>query len=190
MLFVASVVPVLHQPDATRRRYRWHELVDGIRAREARFEIVDVLLELLLPDILDGTGTGVAGGLRARVRSVLVEGRESLILARAAYARFRLERFEPGKPVGDIVLKARLGQLAVTDHVHPELRLLDHNILYGLGQLGCEGAAVVVLAAHAREELRGQRHRSRQAADVSREDAELAFGAEGHEGPLEGGPLS
>jgi len=179
VLLLARVVAVLHQSDATRRRDRRHEHVHRIDVLQAGLEIGQVGGERLLPDIADRPGTGVAGRLRARMRA-LVEGGKRLGLARRPVAGRGRDLLEAAEPVGDVILEARLGQFAVAHDVDAEFRLLADDADHRLVQLIGQRRPVVGLTRHAREQLRGQRLRPRQASHMRGDDAAPEFVDQGH----------
>src|SRR4029077_2577446 len=113
----------------------------------------DVGLELLLPDVFQRPGAGVARRLRARMRAVLVERGKRAVLARRADARLRREALKPTQAIGHVILKARLRQFAIADHVDAERDLLLDDIPDRDLPLVRQRLLVVASAGHAREQL-------------------------------------
>ena len=140
------------------------------------FEVLQIVGELRLAGVADRPRAGEAGRLRAGMRAVAVEGRERCRLARDPMAGLRRDRLDAAEPLGDVVLEADLGELAVADHVDAELALAAHDRRRTASRSSAgERLRVVGLPGHPREQLGGERFRPWEAAHVGGDDAALPF---------------
>ncbi len=74
---------------------------------------------------------------------------KSYVFAGPPLSRRRLDRLKAGKPIRNVVLKARLGLLPVTDDINSDRELLMNDLCHRFRGLVCEQIGVIGLLVEA-----------------------------------------
>ncbi len=114
------------------------------------------------------------------MRAVFVESGERRVLAGAPLAGFGFDRFKPGEPICDVVLKACLRLFAVADDIDSERELLVHDLRHRLRGFAREGIRIERPPGHARQQQVGQRMPAWETAHTCRDNAAAALGDDTH----------
>ncbi len=153
-----------------------------LAAVERGLEIIDIDLQLGLAAIADRSGAYHVRLARARVGGGIEFGKRSR-LARAcprAEARHLAIELEAAQALVHIGHEARLAEFPVVDDVDAELDLLAHHLAHIRAQAGGMRLGVNPLPCSSASISASRSERTRQAADVSSENAVAASFHAGH----------